>query len=162
MPKMYLMSGPSGAGKSTLAYEISRERNVRFLSIENFYKAFFGTELIHEHRDEVWESFAEAIRIAAIDGVDVLIDTNSPSRADREWFVERFPGFEIHLVVLNAPKELCLKNNKIRDRVIPDEEIEKIFARLEPVTEDELKNYAEVEVYENLDNTEIRFVKSLK
>ena len=41
-------------------------------------------------------------------------------------------------------------------------EMEKIFARLEPVTEDELKNYAEVEVYENLDNTEIRFVKSLK
>ncbi|MBR6097296.1 ATP-binding protein [Candidatus Saccharibacteria bacterium] len=161
MANLFLMSGPCGAGKTTLATRLAKERNLRYLSIEDFYAAFFGSDLVHIHREQVWEAFAIAIRTAMEDGTDVLIDTNSPSRADRDWFIERFPKYTFHLIIVKADKELCLLNNRNRERQIPEEEMESMFKRLEPVTEDELKNYASVELYENKDNSGVKFVEKL-
>ena len=96
------------------------------------------------------------------DSVDVLIDTNSPSREDRDWFIERFPAYSFHLVIVQAEIKLCLKNNSNRKRKIPEEEMEAMFKRLEPVSEDEMKNYESVELFENLDNSGVKFVKKLK
>ena len=162
MPKLFLMSGPCGAGKTTLATRLAKERNLRYLSIEDFYAVFFGSESIHEHREMVWEAFSYAIKAAMLDKVDVLIDTNSPSRADREWFIERFPNFSFHLILVQASKELCLLNNRKRERTIPENEMEAMFKRLEPVSEDEMQNYDSVELYENKDNSGVKFVKNLK
>lgn len=159
---MFLMTGPSGAGKTTLAKRLIRERNLQYFSIEHFYAAFFGSELVHKHKDDVWAAFAIALKVAMDDGADILVDTNSPSRADREWFVERFPDFSFNLIVVDAPKEICFKNNKSRERVIPDEDMEAIFARLEPVTDEEMKHYDSVEFYQNTDNSGVKFVKKLK
>ena len=161
MAKLFLMTGPSGAGKTTLATQLADERGLRFLSIDDFYAAFFGSSSIHIHEDEVWEAFSLAIRAAMVDNIDVLIDTNSPSRADRDWFIERFPDFEFHLVVVDAPRELCILNNSRRKRVIPADELEKIFARIEPVTDDEIKNYITVEFYQNSDNSGVKFVRKI-
>lgn len=162
MAKMFLMTGPCGAGKSTLAKELARERGLRLLAIDDFYAAFFNSELIHEHRDEVWEAFSFAIRAAMEDDIDILIDTNAPSSADRNWFIERFPDFDFNLVIVEAPKDLCFENNRNRSRTIPDDEMDMIFDRLEPVTEDEMEKYSTVELYRNTDNTGVKFVKKLR
>ena len=162
MTNLFLMTGPCGAGKTTLAQRLTKERHLRCLSIDDFYAAFFGSDQVHEHREQVWEAFAIAIRIALEDDVDVLIDTNSPSRADRDWFLERFPGCTFHLIIVEADKELCLANNRERSRKIPEAEMESMFNRLEPVTYDEMKNYESVELYENRDNSGVKFVKKLK
>lgn len=156
------MTGPCGAGKTTLATRLAKERNLRHLSIEDFYAAFFGSDFIHKHREQVWEAFAIAIRAAMDDQVDILVDTNSPSRADRDWFIERFPDYTFHLIVVRADRELCLQNNRTRARKIPEAEMESMFNRLEPVTDDEMKNYESVELYENRDNGGVKFVKKLK
>jgi predicted kinase len=162
MADLFLMTGPCGAGKTTLATRLAKERNLRYLSIEDFYAAFFGSDLIHEHREQVWEAFAIAIRAAMEDQVDVLIDTNSPSRADRDWFIERFPDYDFHLIIVRAARELCLENNRNRLRQIPEDEMEAMFKRLESVSEDEMKNYESIELFENLDNSGVKFVKKLK
>jgi predicted kinase len=162
MADLFLMTGPCGAGKTTLATRLAKERNLRYLSIEDFYAAFFGSDLIHEHREQVWEAFSIAIRAAMEDKVDVLIDTNSPSRADRDWFIERFSDYKFHLIIVRAAKELCLKNNRNRLRQIPEDEMEAMFKRLEPVSEDEMKNYESIELFENLDNSGVKFVQKLK
>lgn len=162
MANLFLMTGPCGVGKTTLATRLAKERNLRHLSIEDFYAAFFGSDLIHEHREQVWEAFAIAIRAAMEDQVDILVDTNSPSRADRDWFIERFPDYTFHLIIVRADMELCLQNNRTRARKIPEDEMEAMFGRLEPVSEDEMQNYETVELFENLDNTGVKFVKNLK
>ncbi|MBR6532593.1 AAA family ATPase [Candidatus Saccharibacteria bacterium] len=162
MADLFLMTGPCGAGKTTLATRLAKERNLRYLSIEDFYAAFFGSDLIHEHREQVWEAFSIAIRAAMEDKVDVLIDTNSPSRADRDWFIKRFFDYKFHLIIVRAAKELCLKNNRNRLRQIPKDEMEAMFKRLEPVSEDEMKNYESIELFENLDNSGVKFVQKLK
>ena len=155
------MSGPCGAGKTTLAKILSEERGLRYLGIEDFYAAFFGSELIHKHEDEVWEAFSLAIRAAMVDEVDVIIDTNAPTRVDREWFFERFPDFEFNLVCVSAPRELCLLNNSSRERTIPEQEFLAMYDAVELPTDEEISKYASVAYYQNVDNTGLKFIKSI-
>ncbi len=162
MAKMFLMTGPSGAGKTTLASQLVQERSLRYLDIENFYLAFFGDETVHNHEEEVWRSFEAAIKVAEADGIDILVDTNAPARKDREWFIQRFPGFEICLIVVEAPEMLCRKNNQTRTRTIPEFEMDEIFKNLEPVNSDEMAWYSIVELYRNTDNSGVKFVKKIK
>ncbi len=155
------MSGPCGAGKTTLAKILSEERGLRYLGIEDFYAAFFGSELIHEHEDEVWEAFAIAIRSAMFDDVDVIIDTNAPTRADREWFFERFPDFEFNLICVSASRDICILNNSKRERTIPEKELITMYDAVELPSDAEISKYASVAYYENLDNTGLKFIKSI-
>ena len=160
MANLFLMSGPCGAGKTTLSHQLAQEKHLRYLGIEDFYAAFFGSELIHAHEDEVWEAFAIAIRCAMEDGVDVIIDTNAPTRADRQWFIDRFPDFTFHLIVVSAPREICRQNNAVRARVIPADELEALYDAVEPVSPDE--PFKTILYYENIDNTGLKFVRKLE
>jgi len=159
---MFLMTGPSGAGKTTLARQLATQLNVKYVGIEDFYRRRFGSELIHKDRELVWADFEDELHKLETAGVDIIVDTNAPSRADREWFVQRFPKYEIHLIVVRADKEICFLNNRRRKRVIPEDEMENIFARLEDVSTDEMKNYASANLYRNFDNSGVKFVERLK
>ena len=150
---MYLMHGLSGAGKTEFARRFARENNLRYLSIEDFYAAFFGSELIHQNEEEVWAAFEIAIRVAEKEQVDIIVDTNSPRRADRDWFFEKFPSYSINLIIIDTPVEECLANNRQRERKIPEEEMQKMIAELEPYTEDELLRYESVTVYKNINHS---------
>ena len=150
---MYLMHGLSGAGKTEFAKRFARENNLRYLSIEDFYAAFFGSELIHEHEEEVWAAFEIAIRAAEHDLIDIIVDTNSPRRADRDWFFEKFPTYSINLIIIDTSVEECLANNRERARRIPEEEMQKMITEIEPVTDDELLRYESVTVYKNVNRT---------
>ena len=162
MAKMFLMTGPSGAGKTTLAFQIVRWRGLKYMGIEDFYARRFGSELIHEDEEEVWQDFERAIRDCENQGIDILVDTNSPSRADREWFMERFPNYAINLIVVEADREICIFNNRQRKRKIPEKEMLKILDSVELVASDEMKNYETVELYRNYDNSGVKLVKKLK
>ena len=147
------MHGLSGAGKTEFSQKFAAEHGLRYLSIEAFYAAFFGSELIHEHEEEVWAAFELAIRAAEHDQVDIIVDTNSPRRADRDLFFEKFPTYSINLIIIDTPVEECLANNRQRERKIPEEEMQKMIAELEPVTADELPRYESVTVYKNINKT---------
>jgi predicted kinase len=160
MANLFLMSGPCGAGKTTLSHQLAQEYNLRYLGIEDFYAVFFGSELIHDHEEEVWEAFSIAIRAAMDDGVDVIIDTNAPTRADRQWFIDRFPAFTFHLISVSAPREICRANNTARSRTIPSDELEALYDAVEPVADDE--PFKTISFYENIDNSGLKLVRKLE
>ena len=60
-------------------------------------------------------------------GVDIVVDTNAPTRIDRAEFTSWFPTFEHHLIWVDAYQKQCLENNQKRGRVIPDDQMYKIF-----------------------------------
>ena len=159
---MFLMTGPSGAGKTTLARGLARERGLKYMGIEDFYARRWGSELIHEDEEAVWEDFERALRDEENAGVDVLVDTNAPRRADREWFVERFPNYVVNLIIVEADREICLFNNRNRARKIPEKEMLAILDSVEPVTADEIEQYESVELYRNTDNSGVKLVKKIK
>ena len=162
MAEMFLMTGPSGAGKTTLAFELVKKLGLKYMGIEDFYARHFGSELIHDEEEEVWQEFEDAIRDLENDSVDILVDTNSPSYADRAWFFERFPNYAINLIIVEADREICLFNNRNRARKIPEKEMLHILDSIEPVTDEEMRNYKSVELYRNYNNSGVKFVRKLK
>lgn len=133
---MILMTGLPGAGKTKFAKRYAHENRYRYLSIDEFYKATFGTDQIHDHEYDVWMMFYRAIHIAIEDGADVIIDTNSPTKANREeilnWFGNGFA--DASLFYVKTPVEECWRRNQGRTRVIPKDEFDKMVQAYEPPT----------------------------
>lgn len=133
MSKMYLMTGVSGSGKTTFAKDFARKNNLRYLNIDNFYFATFGDESTHKHEFDVWMMFYRAIEIASRDGADIIIDTNSPTISNRDeiynWFGHMFS--ENYMIYIDAPGDLCFRNNSNRGRVIPNDEMMKMIRNYE-------------------------------
>lgn len=155
MSKMYLMTGVSGSGKTTFAKKFARENNLRYLNIDNFYLATFGDENTHAHEFDVWMMFYRAIEIASRDGVDVIIDTNAPTVSNRNeiynWFGHMFA--ENYMIYIYAPADLCFKNNASRKRVIPQDEMVKMYNDYERPREEEARKWTEIYEVNNDDNT---------
>ena len=137
MAKMFLMCGHPGSGKSTYAKELAKQNHYRYLSIDDMYAAFNGDPTSHENKFDVWMTFFRQIHAAEVAGQDIVVDTNAPTRADRDEFLNWFPSFEHHLIWVIAPLDLCLKNNQNRSRVIPTDQMHKLFEFFEPIRYDE-------------------------
>lgn len=155
-PKLYTLCGVSGSGKTTFATGLMKafepERGVLYLNPDQFYALYNGDEKRHCHEFEIWMALFRALHMAEQDGRDVLLDTNAPSLVDRAQLLDWFPGFEHHLIAITATPELCRKNNLSRDRVVPEEEMERMIRRFQIPTPDEDPRYRSVTVFENRDN----------
>lgn len=154
MSKLYLLTGISGAGKTTFAKTFAQQNNLRYLNIDNFYYAVFGNEYTHQHEFDVWMMLYRAIEIASRDNVDIVIDTNSPTVANREeiynWFGHMFA--ENYLIYIDTPKELCIENNSRRNRVIPLNEMSNMLLRYEPPQKEEEKIWTRIFAVKNNNN----------
>lgn len=130
MAKMFLMCGHPGSGKSTYARELARKNGFRYLSIDDMYATFNGDPTSHDNKFDVWMTFFRQIHAAEVAGQDVVVDTNAPTYCDRAEFLNWFSDFEHHLIWIDARQKLCLENNKKRSRVIPKEQMRKLFMLL--------------------------------
>ena len=145
MGKMFLMCGNPGSGKSYFAKQFAKDNGYRYLSIDDMYATFNGDPYSHDNKFDVWMTFWRQIHAAEIAGHDVVIDTNAPTRLDRNEFLNWFASFEHHLIWVDATEELCLYNNANRSRVIPEEQMRAMFRFFEqpnPYRENEGSNRA--------------------
>lgn len=152
---MYLMTGISGSGKTTFAKEFARKNNLRYLNIDNFYRATFGDENTHEHEFDVWMMFYRAIEIASRDDVDIIIDTNAPTISNRDeiynWFGRMFA--ENYIIFIDAPADLCFRNNSNRERVIPEDEMIRMIGKYERPHKEETRKWDNIYIVHNDNNT---------
>lgn len=125
-PKMYLMTGKPGAGKSTFAKGFCEQFNLWHLDVDEFYKIYNGGQR-HEHSFEVWITMFNAIHTAGREGRDILIDTNAENHEDRYQFLQWFPEFDHFLIWIDTPDEVCLRQNQMRDRIIPAERMKELL-----------------------------------
>lgn len=152
---MYLMTGVSGSGKTTFAKEFAHKNNLRYLNIDNFYLATFGNENTHEHEFDVWMMFYRAIEIASRDNVDIIIDTNAPTISNRDeiynWFGQMFA--ENYIIFIDAPGDLCVRNNSNRGRVIPEDEMVRMIGKYERPHKEETRKWDNIYIVHNDNNT---------
>ena len=154
MSTMNLMSGPSAAGKTTFAKKFASEHpEVRYLCIDDFYAVHGGSETSHIHEFEVWMAFFNAIHLAERDGVDVMIDTNAPTRVMRTQFLDWFGDFDRYeLFFIDATFESCVTRNMRRDRVVPEDHLQHMYRQVERPYILEDSRWDEIHIYENSDN----------
>lgn len=86
MAKMFLMCGHPGSGKSTYARELAHKNGYRYLSIDDMYATFNGDPTSHDNKFDVWMTFFRQIHAAEMAGHDIVVDTNAPTRGDRDEF----------------------------------------------------------------------------
>lgn len=134
--RMFLMCGHPGSGKSTYAKEFAEKNGLRYISIDDTYEYFNGNFYDHSNKFEIWMIFYQAIHYAELSGTDIVVDTNAPTFIDRAEFLNWFPSFEHHLIWVHASNETCLENNNYRSRVIPIDQMQKIFNLFEAPTND--------------------------
>ena len=138
-PKLFMMCGVSGSGKTTFARRFAENHRLRYLNPDNFYAIYNGDEREHKHEFEIWMALFRALHMAEQDGVDVMFDTNAPTVVDRTQILDWFPGFEHHLICVTAPPELCLANNRARNRVVPEDVMEQMIQSFNPPTNDDAR-----------------------
>ncbi|MBR1454792.1 MAG: ATP-binding protein [Lachnospiraceae bacterium] len=126
-PNMIVICGISGSGKTTFAKKIAELSNYRYLSPDNFYEAVNGSAKIHENKFEVWMNLFRAIRICEEQGINCIIDSNFPTQCDREQLIRWFPNFKHNLIYIKTDPKTCIARNKLRDRVIPEEQMNEII-----------------------------------
>lgn len=131
-PLMYMVCGCSGSGKTTFAKKFAVANNLRYLGADDFYAKVNGDECTRGNKFEVWQELFRAIHQAEVDGVSCLIDTNSLSAASRDEMVNWFPGFDHHLIYIEADEQLRMENNRKRRRQIPDEVMIAMRTKVEP------------------------------
>ena len=127
MAKAILMCGLPGAGKTVFAKHLAEKRGYRYISIDDMYRSFNGSECCRDNKFDVWMAFWRQIHLMEQAGIDVVIDTNAPTPDDRNELLNWFSSFEWHLVWIDAKMSLCEENNKNRDRVIPKEHLRHMF-----------------------------------
>ena len=152
MTKMYLMCGLSGVGKTTYAKQFAADNNLLYLGVDDFYAKVNGDECIHENQFEVWIEYFKAIHEAEVNGIDCIVDTNAITRCHRVQFLEWFPTFEHHLILIRCDEKLRYMNNKSRRRVVPDDVMLKMAINFEYINPSEFNKWDSMRIVHNIDN----------
>lgn len=127
MANMYLMCGLSGCGKTTFSKDFADKYHLLRFGVDDYYAIINGDECIHENTFDVWIKLFKDIHDAESKGRDCIVDTNALSWHQRMQFIEWFPTFNHHLIVIESNENLRRKNNRSRRRQIPEQKMDEML-----------------------------------
>lgn len=149
MKTFILLSAIAGSGKSTWAeqYRLTH-KNVYIVSSDQLRKEIAGAYKNLEHDQEVWKRFSEDIEKYRDlkDDVTVIADSTNILNKFRIFYGKSVTGFDKKiLVVIKKKLDTALKTNHLRNknRVLPDEVVEKMFDAWEEPNEEALSYFDE-------------------
>ena len=122
MSIMICLAGMPGSGKTTWALEfLKRHPDYLYFSPDAYYERINGDDRKREHPFEIWMAMFRDIHTAEMNGDNVLIDSDNLSYAQRNQWVEWFPGFDTRfLLYLEEDFDTCMERVSKRKRTIPE------------------------------------------
>ena len=130
-PDFYLVCGLSGVGKTTFSKKYAKNTGLRYLGADEFYAKVNGSEHIHTNKFEVWIELFKAIHECEQAGIGCVVDSNALSASGRDEFINWFPGFNHHIIFIDADERLRQTNNLSRERKIPESIMMSMRSKLE-------------------------------
>lgn len=123
MGKMICLAGLPGSGKTTWAKEyLKHHPDILYFSPDVYYERINGDDCDRSNTFEAWMAMFRDIHTAELTGRDVLIDSDNLTYAQRNQWVEWFPGFnQRELFYFEELFEDCVKRMKQRRRKVPIE-----------------------------------------
>ena len=132
---LVIMVGLAGSGKSTLAKRIAK-KNTIIVSTDDIHEEFYG-KMIGEsddfqNGDEIFEEFYKRIEEGINEEKQVIADATSVSYFKRKALYEIALKYSvpIRVIVMNVPLKQVLKQNKQREKNVPEEKIQASFEKL--------------------------------
>lgn len=135
-PKFYMMVGLPASGKSTYAKELALKENANIHSSDSIREELFGDINNQDNNDKVFAELNRRIREDSKNGKNVILDATNISSKRRMTFLQqelrmRYINCEKICVFIATPYEQCLSQNKLRDRVVPEHVIKKMYLNME-------------------------------
>lgn len=132
MNKLTLMVGLPASGKSTYANEQADENTV-VLSSDALRKELLGDENCQENNELVFKTLYKRAKEHLQNGKNVIIDATNINMKARRRALANFSNMDIvrEAVVMAVPYEICVFQDKNRNRSVGEEVIKKFLHRFE-------------------------------
>ena len=131
-----LAIGLPGSGKTTWF----KRRGVTPLSSDTLRTILFDNITEQRYQDLVFSTLRSLLRARLIAKMpwNYVDATNLAPRERKQWIhMARDFGYEVHAVFFDVPLEVCMERNQRRERVVPEDVMRRLAAKLKPPTFDE-------------------------
>lgn len=154
MSTCIIMSGVAGSGKSTWVKAWVAEHSecsVYTISLDDLRSKLFGkySNLTHQQENEMWRQvIVEAIE-ASWSYDYLIIDSTALKNKRRMWYYNHLRHFwgQFELVIIDKPLEVCLTQNRKRERQVPNRVIEEMYNYQEQPNEEVIKAFDKIYTY---------------
>lgn len=138
-PTLTVLVGIPGSGKSTYAKAMSASNSrAMWLSSDDIREQLFGDANCQQDHHKVFSAMQEKAIDLLNNGFDVIYDATSINRKSRASILEKVPKHcTKECVIIWAPIDVSIERDRLRDRTVGPEVIDRILRRFEAPFYDE-------------------------
>lgn len=135
MTNFYMLVGLPGSGKSNIAKKMKEENpKIQIFSSDELRKELWGNKNTQGNNSVLFKELHNRIKFCLENGVDCIYDATNISSKRRIAFLnelKKFNDLNKTCIFVLTSIEKCFKNNKNRERKIPEEVIRNMYLRFE-------------------------------
>lgn len=128
-PKLFMLVGLPASGKSKIANELSVKENAIIHSSDKLREELFRDVNECSKNNELFQELHKRIKQDLKDGKNVIYDATNISWKKRKTFLEELKKINCQKIcyLVATPYEICLQQNKNRERQVPEHVIKKMY-----------------------------------
>ena len=151
---LHVMVGVPASGKSTVAQEL-KDKGAVWLSSDKIREEVYGNEAIQGNGKVVFETLFDRTKEALENGQTVVYDATCLYEEVRSDLLSQLSGTyeKAYCHYCDVPLETALERNSNRDRVVPEEVIERMYNNIQPPSESEA--FDDIYVYREENNSDM-------
>lgn len=129
-----MLCGIPGSGKSYFAKCLSHQTNAKIHSSDDLRQEILGNINYQDKNQDIFNILHSRIKADLIAGKSVIYDDTNINKKRRIAFLQELSKIRCckKCIVIATPYGVCLKNNSLRDRKVPEEVIRKMYMNWQP------------------------------